>query len=334
MRLFPSRRALLTGTSASLAALALLRPASARIAPIFPTPTIEWLSNPLADYLHLLFYRAEKPRFATFDAPGFATTPRLDYLLAVPELVAAAGLTQYADLEPFVARTFAPLPALRVSTPTPRILSYGSEPAQVGAVLEVIGSGAPFYPAFETYWRREVAPQVEAQITAWRLQDQKHHPLQKLAEMHRLPMRSDRFLLAAMPFHPAGSANYSPASVFTGLFRTPDLGRVLGHEASHLLWSEAVGTDWKAHPLAGRAIALAAPRDVDIEESMCLLMQTVLSQAGGVQAADYRVSSDLEGPQRLLVAALEDGWAGYLADAARWPTLIDYVLETAPAAWA
>ena len=133
-----------------------------------------------------------------------------------------------------------------------------------------------------------------------------------------------------MPFHPAGSANYSPAGVYTSLFRTPDLGRVLGHEASHLLWSAAVGTDWKAHSLAASVTGLAEAKEVDVEETMCLLMQTILSQEAGVQPRDYRVSTDLEaGPQRDLMTALEGGWSAYLADAARWPTLIDYVLDTA-----
>lgn len=324
----PTRRAALIGTLGLGVVGA--APVRALPSPPIPAPVIEFISNPLADYLHLLFFRAKKTRFAAFDAPGFEAAPQLEYLLAVPELVAAAGLTDYAQVEPFVAETFAALPALRVSEPQPRILSYGSLPAPLDEVLAVIRAGAPFHDPFMTYWRHVVSPHVATQIEAWKAQDQAHRPLQRLTEMHRLPLRSNRFLLAAMPFHPAGSANYSPAGVYTSLFRTPDLGRVLGHEASHLLWSAAVGTDWTAHPLAASVKALAEPKEVDVEETMCLLMQTILSQACGVQPPEYRVSSDLEaGAQRELMTALEGGWSAYLADAARWPTLIDYVLETA-----
>lgn len=316
------------GAIAGIAGLTLLPTLPARATDA--TSVIEFISNPLADYLHLLFFRAKKSRFATFEAPGFEAAPQLEYLLAVPELVAAAGLTDYAQVEPFVAETFAALPALRVSTPEPRILSYGNLPAPLDEVLSVIRTGAPFHDPFMTYWRREVAPQVTGQIEAWKTQDQAHRPLQRLTQLHRLPLRSERFLLAAMPFHPAGSANYSPAGVYTSLFRTPDLGRVLGHEASHLLWSAAVGTDWKAHSLAASVTGLAEAKEVDVEETMCLLMQTILSQEGGVQPPEYRVSSDLEaGPQRELMTALETGWSNYLTNAVRWPTLIDYVLETA-----
>lgn len=325
-----SRRTALTG------ALGFgLLPGMAMAAQEAAAPRIDFISNPLADYLHLLMFRTAKPRLPAFEAPGFAQAPTLDQLVAVPELVAAAGLERYEQVEPFVAETFAALPARRITQPQPLILSYGDEPPALATVLEVIRAGAPWFEAFEAYWRDAVAPAVEAQMDAWCAQDLARRPLARLIEMHRLPLRADRLIVAAMPFHPAGSANYSPAGVYTSLFRTPDLGRVLGHEASHLLWSAAVGTDWTAHPLAPSVTALAEARDVDVEETMCLLMQTILSQEGGVQPPDYRVSSDLEaGPQRDLMAALETGWAGYITGAGRWPTLIDYVLETARTALA
>lgn len=327
MPVHTTRRSALAGALG----LGLLQPSPAKAA-ADTTPAIEFVSNPLADYLHLLLFRASRPRLPVFSAPGFDAAPRLDQLVSVPEMVAAAGLGRYGEVEPFVARTFAGLPAGRVATP-PLILSYSPEPPPLETVLEVIRAGEPWFEAFEAYWRAGVAPAVEAQIGAWREQERAYRPLKTLIEMQRLPLRTPRLVVAAMPFHPAGSANYSPAGVYTSLFRTPDLGRVLGHEASHLLWSGAVGTDWNAHPLAVGVKALAAPKDLDIEETMCLLMQTILSQAAGVQPADYRVSSDLEpGPQRVLITELERGWPDYLASADRWPTLIDYVLETAAGA--
>ncbi|MFJ6024335.1 hypothetical protein ACIQC9_07040 [Brevundimonas sp. NPDC092305] len=291
---------------------------------------LRFVSNSLADYLHLLFFRAAKPRLPAFTAPGFETAPTLDSLVAVPELVAAAGLREYRELAPFVSETFAALPQARILCPKPLILSYRASPPTLSDVLAVISAGEPWYEAFGTYWQAGVKPVVEAQIAAWRRQNDAGRPLDGLLRMHRLPLRADGLVLAAMPFHPAGSANYTPAGVYTGLFRTPDLGRVLGHEASHLLWSKAVGTDWKSHPLAPSVRARFEPADVDVEETMCLLVQTRLSQDIGVQPSDYRVSSDLEaGLQRDLMIALERDWTDYLSDAGRWPNLIDYVLDTA-----
>lgn len=324
MPVHTTRRSVLVGALG----FSLLKSSAAKAA-ADTTPAVEFVSNPLADYLHLLLFRAPKPRLPVFTAPGFDAAPTLDQLVSVPEMIAAAGIDRYDEVEPFVARTFAGLPARSVAAP-PLILSYSPEPPLLATVLEVIRAGEPWFEAFEGYWRASVAPAVEAQIGAWREQESAHRPLKALIEMQRLPLRAPRLMVAAMPFHPAGSANYSPAGVYTSLFRTPDLGRVLGHEASHLLWSEAVGTDWKTHPMAAGVKALAAPKGLDIEETMCLLMQTILSQQAGVQPEDYRVSSDLQaGPQRILMTELERGWPDYMAGADRWPTLIDYVLETA-----
>lgn len=293
-------------------------------------PSLEFLSNPLADFLHLLFFREEKKRFRPFVHDGFGLAPQLDHLIAVPEAVASGGLTRYEDVLPFVQREFAALPATRIGGARPKILSYSFDPPSLAAVESVIAAGARFYEPFLRYWTSEVQPQVVEQIAAWRKQDEKYRPLQKLMALHRLPLRSDRFQLAAMPFHPAGSANYSPAAVYTTLFRTPDLGHVLGHEASHLLWSEAVGTNWKAHPQADEAARLAQPFDVDVEEAVCLLMQTELSRACGVTEGGYRVSNDVTDPGlKAYLAALEADWPAYLREQERWPTLIDYALEHA-----
>lgn len=111
-------------------------------------PDLEFLSNPLSDYLHLLFFRKERERFKPFQAEGFAAAPRLDHLITVPETAASAGLTRYEDLLPFVAREFSALPATRLPDPRPRMLSHSDNPPGVEEVLKVIAAGAPFYEPF------------------------------------------------------------------------------------------------------------------------------------------------------------------------------------------
>jgi hypothetical protein len=78
-----------------------------------PVPRLVFGSNMLADYLHVLLYRLPHDHFPPFAPPGFDKVPTLDALVAVPELVASAGLKRYSELEPFVSKVFAQLPAQR-----------------------------------------------------------------------------------------------------------------------------------------------------------------------------------------------------------------------------
>lgn len=253
----------------------------------------------------------------------------------MPEAVASAGLELYDQVEPFVMEAFSALPARQVNCERPRILSYSDVPPSLETVIETLRAGASTYPAFEAYWRATVSPPVEAQIASWRSQVGSFDPLGQLTALHRLPFKGDALQVVAMPFHPAGSANWSPPAVYTRLFRRPDIGRVLGHESSHLLWSAAVGTDWKQNPRASAVIWLAAEREVDLEEAMCLFMQTELSRVCGVTASDYRVSTDLadDPAPKALVERLEQAWPLFLERSDLWPTSIDFVLDAAGQIW-
>lgn len=302
--------------------------------PVFATgeavPRLVFGSNMLADYLHVLLYRLPHDGFPPFAPPGFDKVPTLDALVAVPELVASAGLKRYSQLEPFVGKVFAQLPAQRVKTPVPRILSYSDDAPHVGDVIRVIRAGAPYYPAFRTYWDQHVRAAVTSQIAAWRDQDAHFHPMRVLTDFQRLPLRASRLLVFAMPFHPSGSGNYSPPAIFSSLFDKPNLPWFLGHEGSHLIWSEAIGTPLATQPGAGAALALAQSRKVDLEETMCLCMQVKTSIACGLSKPDRRISTGLAaGPQKKLLVAMEDDWPAYLAHPERWPNLQRYVIDKA-----
>ena len=325
----------LTRRSAIGAALALLAPAPLLSAPTVRVPRLVFGSNMLADYLHVLLYRLPHDGFPPFSPPGFDEVPKLDALVAVPEVVASAGLTRYTALHPFVARAFAQLPAKRVMRPVPRILSYSQHPPALADVLRVIDAGAPYYPAFRAYWNLHVRAAVESQIAGWRDQDSRLQPMRVLTNFQRLPLKAPQLLVFAMPFHPSGSGNYSPPAIFSSLFDKPNLPWFLGHEGSHLIWSEAVGTPIASQPGAASALSLAQARKVDLEETMCLCMQVKTSIACGLSKPDRRISNDFPaGPQKRLLTAMEDDWPAYVAHPERWPNLQRYVIDKAMAALA
>jgi hypothetical protein len=289
----------------------------------------------LADYLHVLLLRVAKTGFPTFAPPGFDRVVPLNKFVAVPEAVASAGLTRYDQLRPFLASTFGALPARRVGPPHPKILSYGTSPVTLAEIQAAVEAGRPFFQDFALYWHRYVQPKVQQQIAAWRTQDSRFHPLRMLLELQRLPLHARQLQVVCMPFHPAASGNYSPAAVYSSLFEKPNLCWFLGHEASHLLWSEAVGTPLASRPGAGPILKRAESAKVDLEETMCLFMQVQLSKACGATPAAYRISADFpEGGQKKLLASLESDWEAYVGDRQRWQDLQVYVLEKASAVFA
>jgi hypothetical protein len=143
--------------------------------------------------------------------------------------------------------------------------------------------------------------------------------------------------VAAIYFHLAGSANFSPAGVYTRTFDRPNLAFTVGHEAMHLLVNPVTGTDWRKNPAAPRAIALAQQHGLranDLEEMLSLLMQVKLPQACGLTAESRRTSDAFKADSmryRVLVA-FEGDWSAYRDDnGRRWPTIIDYFLDRATA---
>jgi len=316
-----SRRLVLAG-GLSLAA------GAARPAPGLRAPPLTFVSNVLADYLQLLLFRLQRDTFPPFGPPGFAELPTLDELVSVPEAVASAGVTRYSALRGFIGEAFAGLPATRVARPRPRILCYSDHPPDLQAVQKVVAAGEPYFEPFKAYWEKSVRPAVQAQIDGWRQQDATFHPLRKVIDLQRLPLRAARLEVVAMPFHPSGSGNYTPPAIFSSLFEKPNLPWFLGHEASHLIWSEAVGTPFARQAEAAHLVQLAKAKKLDPEETMCLFMQAQISKACGLSKPDLKMSARVDaGPQRQLLVAMEDGWDGYLADAKRWPHLQTYVLE-------
>jgi hypothetical protein len=319
-----TRRSVVIGTVAAFASAPLLGAKASRI------PPLVWGSSVLADYLHMLLYRLPHDQFPPFAPAGFDKVPTVNALVAVPEVVASAGLKSYSEVHPFVAKAFAALPAKRVRHPVPRILSYSNHPPSLPEVLSVIDAGAPYFPAFRSYWDEHVRSSVQTQIEGWRDQDARQHPLALLIGFQRLPLRASHLQVFAMPFHPSGSGNYSPPAIFSSLFDKPNLPWFLGHEGSHLIWSEALGTPISTQPGAEAALARAEQHKVDLEETMCLCMQVKTSIACGLSKPERRISDDFSaGPQKQLLLAMEADWRDYLANGSRWPNLQRYVIDKA-----
>jgi hypothetical protein len=298
-----------------------------------PTVQLDFLHNPLADYLYYLFARDHKD-FPSFDPPGFGAIPTLnDSLVALPEIAASARIQEYRQVYPLL-EAYHHLKERVVERPQPKIMSYSSTLPTYSLLASIVERGEKFYSAFLDYWRKHIQPAELRQIEAWQQQQLMHRPLEKLLSLERLPFRDAQLDVGAIALHPAGSGNYSPPGIYSSLFRKPNLPWFVGHEGTHLLLSRYVGTNWQAHPLAPRAIAVASRHQLqasDLEEQTCLFMQIALSQSCRLTAADFRLSEQQPpgSPERALLAALERNWVAYQGDTQRWPTLIDYLLKTA-----
>ena len=284
------------------------------------SPRLDFRTSVLGDYLHLLIFREAKPRLPTFQHDSLPPRP-VDIpmpLYGLAEFATLGGVSAYTGLVPFMRELAGGAPDEPLRTDLDRAAA-------------VLAGGAAAFPAFEVFWRAHLAGPVQAQIDAWREQDAAFAPMDRLVRLHRLPpIRAAVLSVVAMPFHPSATGTVSPLGVYSSLSSKPNLPWFLGHEGTHLLWSEGVGAHWTAHPWAERAAAAARPHDLDLEEMACLLMQVALAQDCQVTPADYRISAAFpDGPRKQLLAALEAGWATYAASPDRWPTLIDYVLETA-----
>ncbi len=258
------------------------------------------------------------------------SVPTVDEFIALPEIVASAPIATYDDILPYVELYRSPQGRI-ARTPVPRILTYSQFPAY-DSLHSIVVRGAATYPAFLTLWQHDIEPVEQHTIAVWRDQAAACHPMDSLQVMERLRFPSDSLVVAAIFFHLAGSNNYSPMGVYSRLFDRPNLGVVLGHEATHLMVNPVNGTDWQKHPRAPKAIALASAAGLtagDLEEMLPMLMQVKLAQACGLTPQTRRISDSFKSDSvrhRILVA-LEDAWPQYRTDRAKWPTVIDYFLD-------
>jgi hypothetical protein len=296
---------------------------------------LRFVHSPYADYVFYLLYRD------TSRAPGLATVPldgvpTLGTLVALPELAASAHVTTYRDLDPLVD-LYRGVTTRTVTTPAPRILTYSRRPADYDSLRAIVAAGAAAFPAFRALWARELEPDERRDIAVWQAQAAACRPMDSLQALTRLTFPSPTLDVGAIALHFSGSGNYTPMGVYSRTFERPSLAFTLGHEATHLLVNPLTGHDWRVHPLAARAIARARAAGLsadDLDELLALLMQVKLPQACGTTPRDRRISDAFakDSARYPVLRALEDGWPTYRANPRRWPTVVEYFLETTDAA--
>jgi len=303
------------------------------IRPVPATPRsveLHFVSSPYADYLFYLFYR-DTALVPDMKSVPLDSIPQLEQLISLPEMVVSSDVRKYQDIFPLMElyRTATG----RVTTSPPlRILFHGASLPKYEELRSIVVRGEDAFPVFLKVWDESVRPEEERNIQAWREQAARCDPMARLQALTRLRFPGTSLDVASIMFHPAGSANYTPLSIYSTTFEHPNLPWTLGHEATHLLVDAHVGANWRQYPAAAKVIARARAAGLDaddIEESLSLLMQVKLSQACGTKPQDYRLSDkfDSKDPKRALVASLEDGWDAYQIDPLRWPNVIDYLLD-------
>jgi hypothetical protein len=301
---------------------------------------VRFVKSPYADYLYYLLYRStgEFPQLET-EVP-LGKIPSLDQLISLPEQTASGQIRSYAAIYALLKQyrgatnRVAAMPEGNVKHF--RILAYSDEFPPYQQLDEIVHQGEAAYPAFQKFWELNIAPAEDQEIEAWKHQLDECAPLNKLQELERLSFPFSNLDVAAMALHLSGSGNTYPAGVYTSLFKKPNLAWVLGHEATHLMVDQYAGHNWRANPLADRAIELAKQHGGganEIEESLALFMQVKVSQACGYTETSRRMSDKYpaNAPKGAILRSLESGWDDYRAHHAQ--DIIDYLLRRTIAAF-
>lgn len=291
---------------------------------------LRFVHSPYADYLFYLLYRD------TSRASGLATVPvdsvpTLNTLVALPEIVASQRVASYPPILRLV-ELYHGVTTRIVSSPAPRILTYGNDPANYDSLRAIVSAGEAAYPTFARIWHQQIEPEELRNIEGWGAQEASCHPMDSLQVLTRLVFPSSTLDVASIYMHFSGSGNYTPMGVYSRTFEKPNLAFTLGHEAMHLLVNPMTGHDWRKYPAAARL--LAAGRAVglntdDLDELLALFMQVKLPQACGTTSPSRRISDAFraDSVRHRVLLALEDSWPEYRLSPQRWPTIIDYFLE-------
>lgn len=294
-------------------------------------PYVKWEESPLGDYLYLLFNRKTLEMFPDMDSLiGIRHIPTLDNLVALPEIVTSLQLTRYSDIYPVLKQYYKNTSNLLQEKPVMKKLGYGDRLPPYDSLLALVKRGEPFYDRFEMLWRKHIQPSIELHTATWRQQLTQGKVLQEYRSITRLTWQTDTLGIAALAYHLAGSANYSPTGIYTSLFKTPNLPWVIGHEGTHLLLTGPAGYNWMQTKQARRMARLAATKGTslyEIEEAMCHFMQAQLSKACGTKPADFPIASRYEeGLLRNLLTYWESHWSTYRQGSS---TIVSYLLEGA-----
>ena len=299
---------------------------------------IRFVNNVYSDYRYYFFYR--NGRFGVKDnLPSLEEIPTIDQLIVLPNDVASLEIQEYSEIYPLLEEYRNPKDAM-IDDPVPRILTHSQSFPPYDTLVSIIRQGEPHFSAFNDFWKTNIEPKANNLIGIWEKQLEESRPLETLQRITKLRFPFKKLDVGCIALHLAGSANFSPAGVYTMIFNKkatrPDLSWMLGHEGTHLLFTEKIGTDWKAHPMAKKAIEAVESKDgdgYDIEESLCVFMQFKLSQECG----HYRNEVDWpkvcpKGFANDIITSMGNTWEEYVINSEKYPTIVDFMLRCTLAA--
>jgi hypothetical protein len=294
-------------------------------------PTVTFLHSPLGDYLYFLFNRKEYKVIPQMDSLiGTKKIPKLGALIALPEIVTSAQISNYKEVYPLLEKYYKNTNATLIDKPHPKRLSFSDQYPSYDTILKLVKQGEPFFPAFLQQWEKHVEPMELKQIEEWKKQMAAQKVIETFYNITKLSFKTKRLEIAAMAYHMAGSANYSPAGIYTSLFREPNLPWVVGHEGTHLLLSKPVGADWMNRALAKKLGQLAERKGeslYEIEENTCHFLQAMLAKVCGTEEKTYSIHSPYpQGFRREMLAKMEEQWNDYLK---RKENIVDFMMRIA-----
>jgi hypothetical protein len=301
---------------------------------------VRFIQSSYADYLFYLLYRS-MGQFSQLetDVP-IGKIPSLDQLISLPEQAASAQIHHYRQLYSMIHQyrgaTEAIVPVSAAGRTHFRKLAYSNDLPSYQRLSDIVHQGEAVYPAFESYWEKNIAPAEKQHIDAWKQQLSECSPLDKLQAVERLSFPFPTLDVGSIALHLSGSGNTYPPGVYTSLFKKPNLAWVIGHEATHLMIDQYAGHKWRSYSVAQQAIELVSQHGGhanDIEESLALFMQVTLSQMCGYSESARRMSDNFPAntPTGAILRSLEAGWPEYLANSGQ--DIIEYMLKQTIAAF-
>ncbi|AIF46625.1 hypothetical protein [Dyella japonica] len=250
---------------------------------------LDFVASPYADFLSYLLHR---------DNAGFPDLRASVPLDNVKELNTGSFLPAYAMASD--VRSYADLYKL----------AYTYDESAV--LITTLKQGEPHFQRFMAYWQQHVEPTEQATIQAWKTEEAKGRHVQRLEELTRMRFPYAAVKVAVIALGPPDRTIENPPIMFATM-KDASLPAVVGYEGTHMMMSGRAA-DWKKRRNASKAIELISARggtSYDIEEALCLLMQSKLPEA---YAAEVPASDAGDTPRRVLLRAMERDWSRYRAD--------------------
>ena len=264
--------------------------------------TLDFVASPYADFLAYLL-RRENANF-----PDLRASVPLD---GIKELNTGSFLPAYAMVSD--VHSYADLYKL----------AYTYDDSAV--LINTLKQSEPHFPNFMAYWRQHVEPTEQATIAAWKAEEAKTHHVDRLEQLTRMRFPYASVKVAVIALGPLGQNMESPPIIFATT-KDADLSAVIGYEGTHMIMSSRAD-GWRKRHNATKAIDAISARggtSYDIEEALCLLMQSKLPGSYGA-GHDVSVSDSGDTPRRVLLRAMERDWDRYQANASM--TAADFAID-------